>query len=287
MSHSANVDQMEAEDWAGELGEKWLANVDRFEGMIAPVGAGLMAHAAFQSGERVVDIGCGAGPTTLEIARAVGPSGEVLGIDISPALIEECRRRAEAASIANARFLVADAAGVKPEGAPFDRLFSRFGSMFFPNPKAAFANLRAILRPGGRADLGVWAPPSENQWVGALMGIVGRHVELPPPVPHAPGPFALDDPDYVRPILVSAGFESIDFKLWRGEQLVGGPGSTPDSAAEFVINALSIGDALAEKPEEVRREVLTELTALFAQHRAPDGIRMGATAWFITAYAPA
>jgi len=285
MSERKRPEQLQGEDWAGEMGERWLASIDRFEAMIAPVGAALIAHAGFRPGERVVDIGCGGGVTTTEIARAVGPGGEALGIDISPGLIAEAERRARAAAVPNVRFMVADAATVRPQGSPFDRLASRFGSMFFADPPSAFANLRAMLRQGGRADLAVWAPPSENQWIGGMMAILGRHVELPAPVPHAPGPFALDDPDYVRPLLAQAGFGTIEFTLWRGDQLIGGAGADPDSAASFVLDALSFARALDEKGPEVRDRAQRELAGLFAQHHSKEGVRMGAAAWLVTAYA--
>jgi SAM-dependent methyltransferase len=285
MAEAKRPIEMEAEDWAGEMGERWLANVDRFESMISPAGDALMAHAGFSPGERVIDIGCGGGATTLEIGSRVAPGGSVLGLDISPMLTAEGQRRADRAGADNVRFLTADAATASPEGAPFDRLFSRFGSMFFPDPRRAFANLHTMLRPGGRMDLGVWAPPSENQWVGAMMEIVGRYLTLPAPVPHAPGPFALDDPDYVRPILEQAGFQQVSFDLWRGEQLVGGRGSDAPSAAEFALNALAFGRALAEQPEQVAADATAELTDLFAKHQSVEGVRMPAAAWLVTAHA--
>jgi SAM-dependent methyltransferase len=285
LAANRSAHQIPAEEWAGAMGEKWLANVDRFEAMIAPAGAALMAHAGYRGGERVVDIGCGAGGTTVDIGRAVGPDGEVLGIDISPALTAEGERRAAAAGLSNVRFLTADAATVRPDGAPYGRLFSRFGSMFFTDPPAAFANLRAMLASGGRADLGVWASPQENRWVADMMAIANKYLELPAPVPHAPGPFALDDPDYVRPLLTDAGFDPVEITLWRGEQLVGGAGSDAVSAATFAFDALPIGDAFAEAAPELRERAVGELTELFARNETPEGVRMEATCWLVTAYA--
>jgi SAM-dependent methyltransferase len=285
MSEAPSLEHMEAEDWAGEMGDTWLANLDRFESMLAPVGAALMEHAAFQSGERVVDFGCGGGGTTIAIARAVAPEGQACGIDISPVLVGEAERRARQAGIENIGFMVADATVAKPDGAPFDRLFSRFGSMFFPDPEKAFSNLRDMLRDGGRMDLGVWAPPSENAWVVGLMEIIGRHVDLPQPEPFAPGPFSLGDPDRVRSLLSQAGFDGIECTLWRGDQLVGGAGADPASAAEFVLAAFPFAEPLADKPDALE-QVRRELTGLFERNHAADGVRMPAAAWFVTAYAP-
>jgi len=168
MSDTRTAENLGAEDWAGEMGERWLHNLDRFESMIAPVGDALLQRAAFKSGEVVLDVGCGGGASARAIAARVGPGGRVMGVDISAHLIAECERRAHAAGIPNAHFVVADAAAVKLPPASYDRLHSRFGSMFFPEPAAAFHNLARLVRAGGRADFAVWAPAKDNPWVGAV-----------------------------------------------------------------------------------------------------------------------
>jgi ubiquinone/menaquinone biosynthesis C-methylase UbiE len=147
---------LKGEDWGGEMGDRWLANLDRFESMIAPIGAALLDRAAYQPGERVLDVGSGGGATTRAIAAAVAPGGEAIGLDIAPGLVAEAQRRADAEATAKARFVCADAATASLAQAPFDRLFSRFGSMFFEDPIPAFANLHAMLKPGARIDLAVW-----------------------------------------------------------------------------------------------------------------------------------
>lgn len=285
MSRPVTAEAIRAEDWAGEMGERWLANLDRFESMIAPVGDALLAHAGFHSGERVIDVGCGGGATSRAIAAAVAPGGSVLGLDISPALVAEAARRGRAAGIANLQFEVGDAATARPTGAPFDRLFSRFGSMFFAEPAAAFGNLRSMLRPGGRADFGVWGPGKQNAWIAGLMGVVRQHMDLPAPVPRAPGPFALDDPDYFRELLTGAGFTGIEFQLWQGEQLIGGAGATPDEAARFVLESMSFADALREGDPALRARIEAGVRELFAAHHGPAGVSMGAIAWFVSARA--
>jgi SAM-dependent methyltransferase len=278
-------DELKAEDWAGAMGAKWLANIDRFESMIAPVGEAFLERAAFRPGERVIDIGCGGGGTSIAIGAQVGPDGSVLGLDISPDLIAYATTRARTAGAGNVSFVQTDAATASPSGAPFDRLFSRFGSMFFAEPGQAFGNLKSLIRPSGRVDLAVWAPARGNLWIAAMMGVLGRHLTLPAPVPRAPGPFALDDPDYIRALLGAAGFVDVDIAAWDGMQQVGGAGTSPESAVAFVLEALSFGELLAEVAPAVRSAVSAELIALFAQHVGPDGVAMSARAWFVSARA--
>ena len=284
MSEAPNT--LRAEDWAGEIGERWLANLDAFEGQIAPVGDALFARAGFAPGERVIDIGCGGGGTTIRIARAVAPGGSALGLDISPALVEESRRRAAAAGIADIAFTCADAAIAQPEGAPFDRLYSRFGSMFFGDPRAAFANLRAMLRPGGRIDLAVWAPAGENPWMMETMAAVAAHLELPPRVPNAPGPFAFGDTGWLREVLAAAGFSTPDIAAWEGLQPLGGPGATPEQAAAFITSATSAGDALKAADADTAARIRADVAAAYARHYRPgEGVLLGGKAWLVTAFA--
>lgn len=279
------ADSLGAEDWSGVMGERWLAHLAAFEGMIAPIGQALITRAAFAPGERVVDAGCGAGATSIDIAQRVGPSGSVVGVDISPVLIDTAKRRGAEAGSGNLEFRCADAATWPLQAAPFDRLFSRFGLMFFEEPARAFANLHAWLRPGGRADFSVWAPAAENAWVAHIMAIVARHAELPPPVPHAPGPFAFDDPTYLEQVLRTAGFTAPQIDTWQGPQWVGGAGANAQQATDFVFGAMHFGRLLEPSGPEALEAVRTELRDLFARHRTSAGIAMTGKAYLVTTHA--
>jgi SAM-dependent methyltransferase len=271
------------EDWAGEMGERWLANLDRFESMIAAAGDALIARADFKRGERVIDIGCGGGASTRAIAALIAPNGVVQGLDIAPVLVAEATRRARAAGLANAAFSVGDAATTTPPGAPYDRLFSRFGSMFFTDPPSAFRNLGRMVRPGGRIDLGVWSPAKGNPFTSGLMGVLRKHIEVPTPAPGTPGPFSLDEPDRVRTLLEGAGFADVDFYFWQGQLLVGGAEADAATAARFVLEAMSFGRLLAEHPQPVRTAVEAGLRELFVPHQTASGVAMRGNAWFVSA----
>lgn len=275
----------EAELWAGPMGERWLANYARFEGMIAPIGAGLLAAAAFAAGEQVIDVGCGAGETSLQVARLVAPGGTVTGLDVNAALIATCRERARAAGLANARFVVGDAARCDVGTAVFDRMVSRFGVMFFEDPHGAFRQLHRCLKPGGRLDFACWASPDENPWTLPIRQAAQRYTAAPPPVPRAPGPWALQEPDYVRDILGTAGFRDIDVALLRSEQYVGGPGADPAAAAAFILESLGMAAALQDRPAAMLREAQAFLEAEYRPYHGPEGVRAPAAAWLVTARA--
>lgn len=279
-------DALKYEDWAGEMGARWLANLQGFESTIAPVGDALLARAAYRPGERVLDIGFGGGATSLAIAQAVKPGGSVLGIDISADLVAATTRRAADAGITNTRFTCADAATVTLDDGPYDRLCSRFGSMFFQDPVGAFTNLRSLIESGGRIDLAVWGPPLQNPWMLEGMAVARRHVDMPAPTPRTPGPFAFEDVEYLREVLEDSGFEQVDISVAQGLLPVGGPGATADIAQAFVCNALAFGQVLQDCPAAVQTAATSELTQLYAKHFRPgEGVMMGYTAWLVSAVA--
>jgi len=281
----AAPDALKGEDWAGEMGARWLASLDRFEGMIAPIGAALLAQANYQPGERVLDLGCGGGATTLAIAEAVGPEGAALGLDVAPMLVERARQRAAAAG-SPARFICADAATAVLDEPPFDRLFSRFGSMFFEAPVSAFTNLHTMLKPGARIDLAVWAAPRDNLWMMEVMGSVRQHIEIPPATPRAPGPFAFEDLTYLEDVLTNAGFSGLEIATYEGRQPVGGPGAAPQEAVDFVLSSMAVGRALDEAGPDIRAAARADLINLFtARHVPGEGVLMGCKVWLVTARA--
>lgn len=275
------------EDWSGEQGRTWRDNLARFEGMIAPIGAALLTQAGFRPGERVIDIGCGGGGTTMNIGRAVSPGGHATGLDISRDLVRAASVRASTGTQSDVQFVCADAATATVTGGPFDRLFSRFGSMFFPDAKAGFRNLRRMVRDGGRIDLAVWAPPGENGWMSLIQGTLAPFMTPPdsPPDPHAPGPFAFADTAYLTDVLTQAGFGEIAITACERAMPIGGPGSGPEDSASFILTATMVGRGI---PEERQAAATAALAEAFAAHHVPGrGVLLDGKAWLVTALAQA
>jgi SAM-dependent methyltransferase len=273
----------EASEWAtGKTGERWLEHIERFEGMLTEIGDAAIAHAGFGPSDRVVDVGCGCGPTTLAIASKVG---SVTGIDVAPKLVALATERAARAGIGNADFQVMDAQTGTPAGAPFDRLFSRFGVMFFGDSEAAFRNMHGWLKPGGRMDIAVWAMPDRNPWFGAIGGVMAAHLEMPAPEPDAPGPFRLGDPIATSAMLTAAGFKNVHITDHVADQPFGGPGATTGDAIEFCLKALDMQGLLDNANTDTKGTVLAELRAIFEAHQTVGGIMMPGCSLFISAVA--
>jgi len=276
-------------DWNGQSGERWVAHQARLDAMVAVFGQAAIEAAAPAPGERVLDVGCGAGASSVALAARVGRGGQVLGVDISEPLIG--RARALAPQDMPVLFQVADAscAGL-PEGA-FDVLFSRFGVMFFDDPTAAFAHMRHALRPGGRVAFVCWRGAAENDWVrlpmGALKGIV------PPsalPDPEAPGPFSFGDRGRVTRILTAAGFTDIAIVPFDASVPFGEGGTRDaaiDDAVKMMLEVGPLSRALADRPEDIRAQASAAVRAAFADLPGERSVMLDGAAWIVMARNPA
>lgn len=264
--------------WNGPAGATWAENATELDALSAEAGAVLLAAAAFAPGERVLDIGCGTGATSLAAARAVGPSGRVTGIDISAPMLAGARAARERAGLGNLDLIEGDAARHPLPEAGFDAIVSRFGVMFFADPVAAFRAIGRTLRPGGRIVFVAWAGPEANPWFTVARRVaearLGPSAE-PPAAPEAPGPMAFRDLDRVRGILTAAGLDAV-----TGEThaiALGHPGGIAGLGALSV----RVGPAAARLREaaaapETAAALREDLARAFAAFDTPAGPRIPA-----------
>ena len=280
MSDAANAAQFA--HWNDVAGPKWVSLGDAMEARLERVNDLLLARAAAASGEAALDIGCGTGLTTLPLAKTVGAGGSVLGIDISEPMLAVARRRVAEHGLGNVTLLSADAQTEPLPPARFDLIASRFGVMFFADPRAAFRNLRAATRPGGRLCFVCWAPLAENPHWRVPFDIVASRLGPPGPKPaHAPGPLAFSDADYVRGILDAAGFSQVEV----ARQAVDIVGSTPDAEAALACIIGPPGALLDEHlaDEATRDAIRQDIAAAFAPYAASGTMLLPATVFVVSA----
>lgn len=271
-------------EWNGPVGERWAEEQEAFDALTTPFGLAALKAAAVRAGERVIDIGCGCGGSSLDLARDVGSAGSVLGVDVSRPMLEVARRRAKAAGLANLRFEEADASNaLLPKDQ--DVLYSRFGVMFFAAPVPAFAHMRRALKDTGRMAFVCWRSPKENPW-GMVPVIAARKalgIEGPPADPHAPGPFAFADENRVRAILLEANFRDVEAEPFDASMPAG---PSPRAAAEQAVRMGPASRLAREAGPDALPRILEAIEAALVPLAEPDGsVNLPARAWVMTAKA--
>ena len=235
------TNDFEIEYWNGVAGARWVRAQKRFDEMVQPLVRPLLTGDAVRSGMRVLDVGCGCGGSTLDLANLVGPSGSVTGIDVSRPMLGRARARAREGGLDNVRFLEADAqTAALPE---VDLVFSRLGVMFFSDPVAGFSNLRRALSPDGDLLAAVWADAPHNPWMTDPPAVVADVMGVAPTHPDGKGPFALSDPNEILQVLEAAGFAERRVEEHRGMVRVGNDAS---DATDFSLRGIGRVSAAAQ-----------------------------------------
>ena len=276
---TAELAAEQAAYWNGPGGKGWLASYRRIERGIAAFSAELVDAAAAQPGEHVVDVGCGTGATTAELARAVGATGHVLGIDISETLVEAARSQ----RVDNATFVLGDAATHPFKAASYDLVFSRFGVMFFGDPVTAFGNFRQALKPTGRLVFVCWRTPQENPWGHVPLRAAQPFLPpLPRPGPEDPGQYSFGDRARVERILKESGFGQPDIRP------IDRPVSLGKDMAEILDNAGRFGPlarAFADAEPAAIEKAKAAIAAALEPHLGPEGVMLPGACWLVSAAA--
>jgi SAM-dependent methyltransferase len=269
----------QAAEWDGPAGAHRTRYAAVFDAETRPHDERLRAAAGIALRDRVLDVGCGTGQTTRDAARAA-TDGSALGIDLSAQMLDHARRLSAKEGLANVSFLQADAQVHRFPVASFDVAISRFGTMFFADPVAAFGNVGQALRPGGRLVLMVWQARDRNEWSTAIRDALAADNPVPPPPADGPHPFSLADPAVAGGILTAAGYAGIRFTDVREPMYYG-----PDAAVALdVVSGLrSTRDLLAGLDAGQAARALDRLRATLAAHQAAGGVLFGARSWIITA----
>lgn len=264
----------------------WVVLQDRLDKLFASLSHAAMEQARPLAGEHVLDVGCGCGATVIDIARRVGASGKVVGVDVSAQVLDRAAERIAAEGLTHQVTLIhADAETHPFTPGSVDLIFSRLGVMFFSNPVAAFANLRGALKPLGRMVFACPRTPAENRYISTA--VQAARPVLPPDAmstsrPGESGMFSFADPERVRRILESAGFREVEFLRHDGPMQLGGPGDAADAAA-FSTSFGPLARVRASAAPELQELILQRVTETYRQLEGPDGIVLDGAFWIVIA----
>ncbi|WP_248964230.1 class I SAM-dependent methyltransferase [Sphaerisporangium perillae] len=262
----------------------WVRHADRQDEIGRPLGAAAMDGLRPRPGERILDVGCGCGGTTAELAAAVGAGGEAVGVDLAESMVTAARERFPRERHPRLRFVTADIETIDAvPGAPFDAAFSRMTLMLLADPVAGCTTIRRSLRPGGRLAATVFRDGGANPWLAAAMLGAAPHVRSLPPLPigDEPGPFAFADPARVKRVLAAAGFGAI--AIQPHEVTLDAP-DEPGTVAEWLIEVGPAGAAYRATAPSGQASARSSVARLLARYRTPGaGYHLPAGLWQITA----
>jgi SAM-dependent methyltransferase len=282
MTESSIANTAQHEYWNTVGGPRWIGLGGLVEQRNRAFNDLLLRRSDVAPGENVLEIGCGTGATTVPLAEAVGLRGRVVGVDLSEPMLAGARQRVAESGLGNISLTQADTQVYCLEASGFDLIVSRFGVMFFADPIAAFRNLLPAARPGGRLCFVCWGPIEENRHWMIPYEVALRHLGPPAPTPpHAPGPLAFSDREYVRSILESADFAEIVIDRETPDII----GSTPEEEAEYACVMGPPARLIDEKkPDQaVRATIRREMAEAFAAYARGGPMLLPSTVFLVTA----
>lgn len=275
---AANSDQAAA--WDGKEGSRWADQAARYDAAIVPHHRRLLEAARIGAADRILDVGCGNGESTIDAAREAS-SGNAHGVDLSGPMIEVARRRVRSAGLTNVTFSQADAQVHPFAPESYDLVLSRYGAMFFADPAVAFTSIGRSLAPHGRLVMIAWRTMAENEWLLAVRGSLAAGRDLPMPPAGAPGtPFALADPDVARQRLRLGGFERIEVVPFDAGFRAG---TDAADAFGFLRETGPVLGLLDDLDPTTSRQALARLRDMLVEHESSDGVVLGSASWVITA----
>lgn len=283
---NGHANQEQQTYWNDQAGPRWVKLQQRLDAQIQPLGLAAMRRAEITPGEHILDVGCGCGQTSLELAERVGSQGAVTGIDLSLPMLERARERQQELHLPNLTFLHGDAQTYKFAPARCDLAFSRFGVMFFDDPIAAFGNIRTALRPQGRLCFVCWRGLDKNEWAKIPLQAAAQHVPLPPPAaPGTPGPFAFADHEWVKQLLKTAGFAEVHVESYETQLGMGGASSREEAVA-FALEIGPVATLLRDVDPAIRNRVRDAIATALTPYARQGSVKLGGAVWIVRARTP-
>ena len=281
MSELTIANQEQREFWSDIKGDLWVTLQPRIDTMLATFGDKALDTLNPQSGERILEIGCGTGTTTLALGERVGASGEILAADLSRPMLNKAIERANLCAEHSITFVEADAQVHNFPTAAFDAVYSRFGVMFFDSPVAAFRNIRKAVRPGGRMAYVCWADRKANPWIRIPAGAAKAFLDLPAPPPDdAPGQFSMENEHRVQQILHDAGWSDIGLERFTVD---GSIGSNAADAASFITKMGPMSEPFALADSDTQNKTLQVIEKALTPYSNDSGVTLGFSTWIVSA----
>lgn len=268
--------------WSGAGGDVWVDKQREMDIMLNPLGERAIQGLDLSGERKILDIGCGCGATTLEIAKAV-TQGEVIGVDISEPMLERATKTASDMMLNNTSFQVKDVQVDEMPLSYFDIAFSRFGVMFFEDPFEAFKNINHSLKDNGQLSFVCWQHASLNPWQSLSIQVIKEFLDLPAPAPKSPGPFAFEDKSYINEILTESGFRDIEIKDNQEDIVMFSGKSIREACEDYLTINPVVTEMLKNSPTELREEILEALIGKFSDFHNNEGLLFPSATWIVTA----
>ena len=268
--------------WSGKGGDYWVEKQSEMDIMLNPLGEKALAKLDLKSNSEVLDIGCGCGATTLEIAKQVS-EGTVTGLDISVPMLDKAESEAGIQGIANVDFRVVDVQVDQLASEKYDYVYSRFGVMFFDDPYEAFKNIFSSIKEGGELSFVCWQDPSLNPWQSLSVQVIRGYLDMPSPPPRSPGPFAFHEKDYVKEILEKSGFSNISFDDNQEDITMFSGKSLQEASEDYLAINPVVTEMLKDSPDDLKAEIVESLKEAFSEFHKGDGLVFPSATWVVSA----
>jgi len=268
--------------WSGKGGDYWVEKQNEMDIMLSPLGEKALAKLDLKNNSEVLDIGCGCGATTLEIAKKVS-EGTVTGLDISVPMLNKAESEASIQGIANVDFKVVDVQVDQLTSEKYDYVYSRFGVMFFDDPYEAFKNIFSSIKEGGELSFVCWQDPSLNPWQSLSVQVIRGYLDMPSPPPRSPGPFAFHEKDYVKEILEKSGFSDISFDDNQEDITMFSGKSLQEASEDYLAINPVVTEMLKDSPDDLKAEIVESLKEAFSEFHKGDGLVFPSATWVVSA----
>ena len=279
----SEVNKNQKDFWSGKGGDIWVERQNAMDTMLSPLGEAALNKLNFNEEENVLDIGCGCGHTTLNIAKRIGSSGNVTGLDISEPMLKRAKESAVEMSITNTSFKCVDVQTEDLGDQIYSAAFSRFGVMFFEDSIAAFKNINKSLISGGYLSFVCWQSPAVNPWQSLFIQEVKKFLDLPSPPPRSPGPFAFMESEYVSSILEESKFQDITIEGHEAEVNMFSGRSLSDSVKDYISINPVVTQMLKESSENQIAEIVNSGIEAFSPYYSEKGLIFPSATWLVTA----